>query len=308
MNAGYVIAALVLAVGCSGGAATGGTGGSATGGTGGSATGGTGGGATGGTGGDATGGRGGATGGTGGGATGGRGGGTGGGGSAGCGAGGEGGLSPECEACVGGILANPVEACLLAADGTAVLMSLSAQVTVVSFDQVPGPNCDSTSTSTGLAGRLVVEDATAKRWTIYLGLRDLPGDLVTAGDTLDLKLTGSRAAFPNGASQLIVLTRAGALVAFGLTGVYLPGVVTDDVMVTSDGACSTASGQCQFSYYRAKVSVGNATAVIGSGQTKVVGDVAVTVDTLSAFNPGGGGCDGSSVARLGGFAIPSATP
>jgi hypothetical protein len=325
-------ATLVLIVGCSsspgpaitptggsggsGGTATGGTGGTATSGSAGTVAGGSGGGgsggATGGSGGGGSGGStGGVTGGSGGGgsggAVGGRGGGTGGDGSGGCG--GAGGTTPECAACVGGTLVDPVEACLLAADGTAVLMSLTAPVTVVSFDQVAGSKCNTFTGSAATESRLIVEDATAKRWTIYLRLPDLPTDLVKAGDALDLKLTASPGGFPNASSQLIVLTRAGALVAFGLTGSYLPGKVTDDVMLASAGVCSvTHPAQCYYTFGLGQITVGGSSALIGAGQTKVVGNVAVTLDTLSYFNPGGGGCDGSSNARAGGFTMPPAGP
>jgi len=186
-------ATLVLIVGCSsspgpavtptggsGGTATGGSGGTATSGSAGTVAGGTGGGGSGG------GGSGGAVGGRGGGAVGGRGGGTGGDGPS---CGGAGGTTPECAACMGGTLVDPVEACLLADDGTAVLMSLTAQVTVVSFDQVAGPKCNTSTGSAATVSRLIVEDATtAKRWTIYLRLPDLPADLVKAGDALELSL------------------------------------------------------------------------------------------------------------------------
>jgi len=307
-------ATLVLIVGCSsspgpavtptggsGGTATGGSGGTATSGSAGTVAGGTGGGGSGG------GGSGGAVGGRGGGAVGGRGGGTGGDGPS---CGGAGGTTPECAACMGGTLVDPVEACLLADDGTAVLMSLTAQVTVVSFDQVAGPKCNTSTGSAATVSRLIVEDATtAKRWTIYLRLPDLPTDLVKAGDALDLKLTASPGGFPQGSSQLIVLTRAGALVAFGLTGNYLPGKVTDDVTLASGGGCSvTHPAQCYYSYGLGQITVGSSSALIGARQTKVVGGVAVTLDTLSYFNPGGGGCDGSNSARAGGFTVPPAGP
>jgi hypothetical protein len=211
---------------------------------------------------------------------------------------------------MGGSLAAPIEACLFGADNMPVYMSLSAQVMVVSFEQVPGPNCNELppSTSTAPSWRLIVEDASAQRWTIFLRLPDLPADVVVAGDALDLKLTGSRGGFPNGPTQQIVLKRGGALVMFGMMGTYLPWTVTDDVALIPGGGCSGPTGQCSYTSYLAKVTVRDSVALVGPQQTKVIGNVAVTVDRLSSFNPGGGGCDGSSHAHVGGYALPSANP
>jgi hypothetical protein len=261
------------------------------------------------------GGRGGATGDTGGGGTTGAGGvqtgagGTGGGGTGGGGTGG-GTCSGLGGADAGNDLIDPVETCLLDATHQPVLMSLAAAVTVISFDQVPGPNCGtlSYSSSTASSWRLVVEDASSQVWTIFLRVPTVPPDLVRVGEALDLKLTGGyvSAPFP-AATQLIVVSRAGKLVLFGLVGGTMSGAITDGVTLQdADVACDPGGG-CRWIADRARITVGGTAALIDPGHAKIVGDLSLAVDRFHRFNPGGGGCDGNNEARMGGYTIPPAT-
>ncbi|HMF41298.1 MAG TPA: hypothetical protein VKQ32_11400 [Polyangia bacterium] len=216
-----------------------------------------------------------------------------------------------CIACSPGDLTVPVETCLLAADGTPVLMSMNVAVTAVSFDQVPGPNCDSVSYtgSTANSGRIVVQDSSGQRWSIFVRVPNLPANLVQAGDVLDLKLTGGHnGLFSSAATQTIVLNRGGQLLMFGYVGGVLEATTTD-VLVQADGvACGPGTGVCTFVPQRARVAVSALEDTILPGRTGVIGDMAITVDQFHSFSPGGGGCDGADRARLAGYSISGVGP
>jgi hypothetical protein len=131
------------------------------------------------------------------------------------GRGGTGGL-PACG--FGEASATTIEVCAFAEDGSPFIGSINASVTVVSVDEVAGGNCRPIEyVGGGPTMRLVLQSAAGTRWTVFLRVPTLPSTLFTANDTLDLRVWGTneRTVVFTFIRQGIVLSRAGALLAFG---------------------------------------------------------------------------------------------
>jgi hypothetical protein len=223
------------------------------------------------------------------------------------GVGGLAGFDGQCPLCPTTAVANLIEACVLAPDGTPLMMSASARVTVVSVDDVPGGNCQRVDyeTSGGPTRRLVLEPTTAgQRWTVYLRVPSLPAGIVAANDVLDIVVTASTRGFlaPGEAQQTIALVRSGQLIAFGVSdGSALPQLGSFGIQVSDAGAICMVE-RCARVSRATRVTVGSAAATVDQGQTKQVGDVSFTVEEHSRWFSNGG-CDGNNKIQMGGYVV-----
>jgi hypothetical protein len=222
--------------------------------------------------------------------------------------GGQGGLANNsCPFCPTTQPLNLIEACALAADGAPLKMSVSASVTVVSVDDVPGGNCQRVDyTSSGDTTRRLGLQATAggQRWTVYMRIPNLPAGIITATDALDLVVTASTGGFlsPGEAQQTIALVRAGQLLAFGVAdGSALPQLGSFGIQV-SDGGEACVVERCANVPRRTQVTVGNTAATLDQGETRQVGDVSFTVEEHSRWFSNGG-CDGNNHIQMGGYVV-----
>jgi hypothetical protein len=253
------------------------------------------------------------------------GGGTGGGGTGGGGTGGvagvDGGSSNDAVSCggQGGFASNPcpicpnaqplnlIEACALAEDGAPLKMSVSASVTVVSVDDVPGGNCRRVDyASTGDPTRRLVLQATTggQRWTVYMRVPNLPPGIVSANDAVDLVVTASTGGFlsPGEAQQTIALVRSGQLIAFGVAdGSTLPALDSFGIQVSDAGEVCKVE-RCARIPRRTRVTVAGVAAAVDQGQTQQVGDVSFTVEEHSRWFSNGG-CDGWNAIQMGGYVV-----
>jgi hypothetical protein len=222
--------------------------------------------------------------------------------------GGQGGLTNNsCPFCPTTQPLNLIEACVLAENGTPLKMSVSASVTVVSVDDVPGGNCQRVdyATTGGTTRKLVLQATTGGQpWTVYMRVPNLPAGIISANDAVDLVVTASTGGFlsPGEAQQTIALARAGQLIAFGVAdGSALPQLGSFGIQV-SDGGEACKVERCANVPRRTQVTVGNMAATLDQGETQQVGDVSFTVEEHSRWFSNGG-CDGNNHIQMGGYVV-----
>ncbi|HXU64002.1 MAG TPA: hypothetical protein VN962_20025 [Polyangia bacterium] len=214
---------------------------------------------------------------------------------------------------VGGAGAGDVESCIYDADNKPVFTTVNAAVTVASIDQVPAGNCSFfkfpfATTSSPPSSKVVLETADHQRWTMYLRIPHMPADAIRIGDSFDLAVSGSTPFFASFSppDQTISLGRSGHTVVFAYAG---PGVSSLDfpvgIMIRDAGAtCQDPPiyAQCYgFAHHVASVSFGADTAIVQEGETRTVGDLALTLSHDVAWQDSPAQCDGSSYTILGGF-------
>jgi hypothetical protein len=193
---------------------------------------------------------------------------------------------------------------VFAEDGSPLMGAVSANVTVVSVDEVAGGNCRPIEyVGGGPTMRLVLQSAAGARWTIFLRLPNLPATLFSANDTLDLTASGATVnafAFTYIAQEM-VLSRAGALLAFGTIDSG-PALARFGIQVTST-AIPCRMQLCGGIPHRTHVTAGGTETEVATGETKLIGNLSFTVEANSG-GYGSGGCDAKGFVSMGGFVVP----
>ena len=181
--------------------------------------------------------------------------------------------------------ADIVEIAVAGPDGSAVLGTVTAAVTVTSVDSCAAVTCPTSISAAGsfpsavvspMATRIVLTAADARRWTLYLRYTAMPTDLIKAGDALDMTASGGNVvAIFQVLSQTIVLAHGSDLVVFASSGNAVtspsrPDLAPFGISVGDDGACGAASsGSCPTFQHAVHVVVGAESVRVASGTTRI---------------------------------------
>jgi len=199
-----------------------------------------------------------------------------------------------------------IESCAYDASSQPVLSSVSASVTVTSVDQVAEGNCNFISfplrtPSSAPSTKVTLQTADQQSWSVYLRIPGLPADVLAVGAKFDLAIT-AQSVFWQGDGQLITLSQAGKLVAFGYSGFTLPSLSDFGIALTNiDATCMPYS--CAFAHLGVHVVHGTDAADVLERQTARIGDLSFTLTTNIQW-VAGGACDQSNHVFLGGFIAP----
>jgi hypothetical protein len=221
--------------------------------------------------------------------------------------GGTGGL-PACGESTQG-QADVVEVLITGADGLPVAAPVAAAVRVTAIDSCLGITCPFPATAA--ATRLTLAGPAPQQWTLYLRNTAMPPGIINLGDTFDLTVdaTVDQTLFST-TDQTIVLTRAGAVIAFAVSlqkfyRLAVPNLTSFGIAVTDTGAvCQVpASSGCITRPHTALIERGaNPSLRLASGQTGRLGDLQVTVGQFTELADTGN-CDAKSPTVLAGFRL-----
>lgn len=205
-------------------------------------------------------------------------------------------------ACGGGTASTLVDGEIIGGDGMDLLASVTATVTVSTLESAPG----------GSGFRVVLSDvASSARWTWAATIPDLPVNLISPGDQLDLTVDARACQIPLTSlpCQTVALARNGALLVFtaalwGLRDPPLPalgpwGVSTSDTTVV----CSTSDQFCEHRSHAMQITMGTETATLPPGHSIALGSVTFALGTFDE-PVDHGNCDAGGRTLLAGFRQP----
>jgi hypothetical protein len=212
-----------------------------------------------------------------------------------------------CRPCVGSS-AGLVHACILDAGGQPITASFDASVIVVSVDEAPFDACTAaTGTASAPSSRLVVEASDQTRWTVVLGMPDLPPSFAEPTDNLELSVVASpRVHIFDYADQTIKLWRSNTLVAFAAMATFndITGLAdTGIAFLGGEERCRYPGIGCTVIMRSTRLSAGGMESVFLLGETRVLGPFSITVDEAYGYQSNGS-CDGVSTRQIAGFALP----
>ncbi|HXU03954.1 MAG TPA: hypothetical protein VN903_23490 [Polyangia bacterium] len=218
------------------------------------------------------------------------------------GSGGQGGALSSYPACTGGGPCTAAGGLILDASERAVMTSLTATVMVSAVDR--GPTSNNNRIKVTLA-----DTASTQTWVWSPAIPNLPANRLNVGDRFDLNVDASACPFPGtGACQTVVLSRAGALIAFtvDLQSANMPvptALAPWGISVGDAGAvCGFASASCAQIQHNARVTVGSETTQLAPYQTATVQGVSISVADFNAVTRIA--CDLPATTRFAGFRLP----
>lgn len=221
-----------------------------------------------------------------------------------------------------------VRLCVRGADDKLVTASLDSAINVSGVDDVMS-SCDVSGSSTAapavsLFRRIAVESQSGSKWTVLIQMPELPTEQVRVGETLQMTVTASPVtAFGRTAvNQTVVFSRQGTLVLFASNleqiatsvlggtspGWRLPAAAFDLLpdltawgLTLSDGGpvCSSNLINCLFVDHQVNASWGGSMRLVRR-ETVRIGTLSLSIASFARMLSNGG-CDGSSVSRMGGF-------